>query len=118
MAGERILYVCFDPALLVARERLLMESGYQVYTVLGTDGLMALRPADDVDFILVGDEGPLAERQKAVRWLKEELLDATTIALYRGHDYIAGADYQVSAADAEAWLDEMADCIRESQHST
>jgi hypothetical protein len=42
MAGGLILYVCYDPAMLLPRERILVSEGYQVFIVLGTDGLMAL----------------------------------------------------------------------------
>jgi len=87
---QRILHVCYHPAALVSRERLLMNMGYQVYTVLGEDGLMALMGTDFFDFALIGDEAPLAQRQDAVRLLNERYPDAPVIALCRGADKIEG----------------------------
>ena len=49
MAGGLILYVCYDPAVLLICERLLMGEGYDVVTVLGTDGLMALSQVEHFD---------------------------------------------------------------------
>lgn len=112
MAGERVLYVCYDPALLVSRERLLMSEGYQVVTVLGVDGLMALSQVDEFDFVLIGDEGPLAERQSALLWLKEEYPRTPVIALCHGVEHLPGSDYQVSSGDSEAWLNAVDDHIK------
>lgn len=64
MAGERVLYVCFDPTTVLDRERSLLDCGYEVHTVLGRDGLMAVQHIDDVEFIVIGDEGVLSERQR------------------------------------------------------
>lgn len=117
MAGERILHVCYHPALLLSRERLLMSRGYQVFTVLGADGLMALSQVDDFDFVLVGDEGPLAERQSALVWLKEEYPRTPVIALCHGVEYLPGSDYQVSTVDAEDWINGVADCVKRCRTS-
>ncbi len=117
MAGERILYVCHDPALLLTRERLLMSEGYQVFTVLGVDGLMALSQVDEFDFVLLGDEGPLAERLNALVWLKEEYPRTPVIALSRGVEQLPGSDYRVMATDSEDWIHGVADCIRRCRTS-
>ena len=112
MAGERILFVCFDPASLIPRERLLLAQGYEVCTVLGLDGLMAAKHIQDFDFILIGDEGPLVERQKSVRWLKEESPLVPIIMLCRVLEHVAGVDYRVSTADPNTWFDAVVDRIR------
>ena len=112
MAGERILYVCFDPSFLAQRERLLMRQGYEVYTVLGIDGLMATERLEDFDFILIGDEGTVKDRENSVRRLKQESPMVPVIALNRGRDHLAGANYQVSAADMDSWFDGVVDQIR------
>ena len=113
MAGERILYVCFDPALLLLRERVLIALGFDVYTILGRDGLIGTREINDYDFILVGDEGTLQERQSSVKRLKEEELSPPPIiALCRGAEDVPGADYQVSTAEPRNWFDAVSDCIR------
>jgi hypothetical protein len=117
MAGERILYVCHDPALLLLRERLLLKKGFQVVTVLGTDGLTALSQVDEFDFVLIGDEGSLAERQGALLWLKEEWPRTHVIALARGVEHLPGSDYQVSTTASQDWIDALADCIKRCRTS-
>lgn len=103
IADERLLYICYDPTVLLSRERLLMNMGYQVCTVLGGDGLMARMEIDYFDFAIIGDEGPLAERQAAVRLLKETYPHTPVIALCRDAEKIEGPDYHVSSADADIW---------------
>ena len=87
---ERVLHVCYDPAALLSRERLLMSMGYQICTVLGEDGLMALAGTDFFDFALIGEEGSLAQRQSAVRLLQEQYPAAPVIALCHDSDKIVG----------------------------
>jgi hypothetical protein len=113
MAGERILYVCFDPALLMDRERELVSQGYTVYTVLGQDGMLAVRNLHDFDFILIGDEGSLPERQGSIRRLHDNSSPPPIIALCRDVEHIAGADYEVPTYEPKAWFEAVADCIRD-----
>ena len=89
-----------------------MSMGYEVTTVLGQDGLLAVRQIEDFDFVLIGDEGTLHEREAAARWLKEELCPLPIIALCRGLESVRAADYQVSTAEPKNWFDAVADCIR------
>ncbi len=117
MAGERIVYVCYDPAWLVSRERLLLSEGYRVVTVLGSDGLMAPNQVDESDFVLLGDEGALPDRQNALLWLKEEYPRTPVIALSRGSEQLTGSDYQVVTTSTEDWIQAVADCIRRCRTS-
>ena len=117
MAGERILYVCFDPMLVVERERSLLDRGYSVQTVLGRDGLMAAKHIDDVEFIVIGDEGGLSERQSSVRWLREEIAEASIIALCRSNEAVFGADYQVPTAAPIACFESLANVIQRRRYS-
>ena len=113
MAGERILYICFDPALLLLRERVLIALGFDVYTILGRDGLIGTREINDYDFILVGDEGSLKERQGSVERIRnEEPSPPPIIALCRGVEDVLGADYRISTAEPRNWFDAVSDCIR------
>lgn len=105
MATKRILFVCFEPASLLQRERVIVSHGYEVQTVLGLDGLMATNNIPEFCFVLIGDEGPLSARQKSVRWLKEELAPVPIITLCRGAESFPEADYQVSASDPDSWFD-------------
>ena len=109
---ERLLYVCYEPTLLVSRERLLMSMGYRVCTVFGLDGLMARMDMDYFDFAVIGDEGPLAERQAAVRLLREAYPHTPVIALCREAEKIEDTDYHVSAADADIWPGEVVPICR------
>jgi hypothetical protein len=113
MAGERILYVCFDPTFLAQRERSLLRQGYEVYTVLGLDGLMSTERVDDYDFILIGDEGTVKDRENSVRRLKQESPMVPVIALNRNREHLAGANYQVSVMDMNSWFDAVADSIQQ-----
>jgi hypothetical protein len=112
MAGERILFVCFDFASLIPRERLLLARGYQVSTVLGLDGVMGAKDIQDFDFILIGDEGTQLERQRSVFQLKEECPRVPIIVLCSGLEPLAGADYRVSTADPNNWFEAVVDRIR------
>ncbi|MGC2108400.1 MAG: hypothetical protein WA655_02720 [Candidatus Korobacteraceae bacterium] len=115
MTGKRILYVCFDPALVLSRERALLSKGYDVSTVLGHDGLMAARELGDFDLILIGDEGSLPERSDSIRQLKEQFFPHPIIALCHGVEHIPDADYQISTGDPKPWSDAVEDCLRECQ---
>jgi hypothetical protein len=117
MLCDRILYVCFDPALLLSRERVLLTRDYEVSTVLGADGLLALPNVEDFDFILIGDEGPLAQRRKAVRYVRQQEPHAPVIALCHGREELPEADHEISTADPKAWLDAVDHCIRERENS-
>jgi len=102
---ERALYICYDPGTLIVRERLLVEMGYEVRTVLGNDGLMAMEGTDYFDFALVGDEGTLAERESAVSLLKKTYPHTPVIVLCRDSERIPETDYHISADDPETWPD-------------
>jgi hypothetical protein len=117
MDGDRILYVCFNPTMLVSRERVLMSRDYDVCTVLGADGLQAVPNLEEFDFVLIGDEGPLPQRRSAVRYLRQQMPPVRVIALCRDREEIPGADYEVSTADPRTWPDEVVICIRQLQRS-
>ena len=117
MAGKRILYVCFNPVLLVSRERALLSEGYDVRTVLGQDGLMAAKEVGDFDLVLIGDEGSLRERSNSIRQLKQEVFPPPIIALCHGVEHIPDADYQVSTGDAKPWFAAVGDCLRHCQRT-
>lgn len=112
MAGERILFVCFDFTSLIPRERLLLARGYQIRTVLGLDGVMAAKNIQDFDFVLIGDEGTPMERQRSISHLKEECPQVPIIMLSNGFEPVVGADYQVSTADSKTWFEAVVDRIR------
>jgi DNA-binding NarL/FixJ family response regulator len=100
---KRVLYICYDPDVLVARELLLQQMGYRVCTVLGHDGLMA---RDDIylfDFAVIGDEGSEADQCRAAHVLHDAEPRPSIIALCRDARDVAGTDYCVSSRDADAW---------------
>ena len=68
MAGQKILYVCFEFSQLVSCELALLEMGYDVTTVLGTDGVLGLSLEVDFSKVLLGD-GAVEDRQYAKQWL-------------------------------------------------
>jgi CheY-like chemotaxis protein len=108
---KRILYVCYDPTVLVSRERLLQDMGYQVCAVLGQDGLQALKDDSPFDLALIGDEGSLAQQQRAARLLKELYPHASIITISHSFEKVTGTDYYISATDA-AWPPSGADGSR------
>ena len=116
MTGKRILYVCFDPALVLPRERALLSKGYDVATVLGQDGLMAAQDVGDYDLILIGDEGSLRERCNSIRLLKEQFFPHPIIALCHGVEHLPDADYQISTGDPKPWFDAVGECLRQYQN--
>ena len=115
MPGKRILYVCFDPKLLVRRERLLLDQGFEVSTVLGLDGLLAAKHVRDYDLVVLGDEGSLGDRHNSVQRLKESYFPPPILALCRGIEKVPGADYQISTAGSDAWSDNLGEYIRGRQ---
>ena len=107
----KILYVCFNPAALASRECLLLSMGYEVQTVLGKDGVMALDGADGFDVALIGDEGPQEERQCAICLLKKTYSDAPVIALCDDSEKFPEADLHALSADPDTWRDAVAASI-------
>ena len=71
MVGRRILYVCYAPKLLVPQERLLLSKGYDVVTVLGTDGLIAHSCIGDCSAVVLGEGASSDELAHAMLWLQE-----------------------------------------------
>jgi len=78
MAGLKILYVCFDVSQLVSSELSLLEMGYDVTTVLGTDGVLGLSLGVDFSKALLGD-GAVEDRQYAKQWLNGNYPDIPVI---------------------------------------
>jgi hypothetical protein len=102
---KRILYICYDPAVLALRECFLLGMGYQVCTVQGQDGLLALQDDISLDLVLIGDEGSLAEQQRTARSVNEMYPRASIISLCHGSEKVAEVDYSVSSAGLDAWPD-------------
>ena len=71
VAARRILYVNYNPATLIRDEQLLMQAGYELDTVFGTDGVMACESVADYTSILIDETCPLAERKKLICWLTD-----------------------------------------------
>jgi hypothetical protein len=71
MVGRRILYVCYDPTLLVPQERLLLSRDYDVVTVLGTDGLIAHSCIGDYSAVVFGEGASENQLAQAMLWLQE-----------------------------------------------
>jgi hypothetical protein len=69
MTDQKVVYVCFDFSHLVSSELALLEKGYDVTTVLGTDGVMAHSNYADCSWVILGD-GAVEDREFVERWLK------------------------------------------------
>ena len=70
MSSNRILYISYDPGALVQDEQWLMQAGYEVDSVFGTDGLMVRGSAADYGSIFIGHGCPVEDRRKILSWLK------------------------------------------------
>jgi DNA-binding response OmpR family regulator len=70
LAAVRILYVSYDPSTLVRSEQLLVRAGYEVDSVLGTDGVMACRSFAEYSCVLIDDACPSEDRKKVISWLR------------------------------------------------
>ena len=79
MAGQKILYVCFDSSRLVSNELALLERGYDVTTVLGTDGAIAHSAYADYSGVIL-DDGTVQDREFVQRWLKDNYPNIPVIA--------------------------------------
>lgn len=117
MSAERVLHVCYDPALLIVREQLLTRTGYGVVTVLGTDGVMAGTQLSDYSVVVIGDGATVAERKAAVQWIKRHSPLTLVVALCGPDESIPEADYQASTQGPEAWLRSVVECIERDTDS-
>ena len=70
MAGEKVLYVCFDFSRLLNNELALLERGFDVTTVLGIDGLLARFDYNNYSAVIV-DDAAVDDRQFVEQWLKD-----------------------------------------------
>jgi CheY-like chemotaxis protein len=115
MAAQKILYVCYDPSLLLSRERLLLGSGYDVTTLLGTDGVIASTSLASYDCVVLGDEGTVSDRQTALLWLKSNYPALPVVALVGPKEVMTGADQQASLSDPRTCVSLIATTIRRQQ---
>ena len=109
MAAKRVLYICYDPTLLLNREQLLLSKGFDVVTALGTDGLMAQSWLSEYDLVLVCDGASLDERTAAIGWLREHAPSLPIVALCRPDEGPVQADYSVLPGDRNIWLNSVAE---------
>jgi len=70
MADLKVLYVCFDCSRLVSSELALLKRGYDVTTVLGSDGVIAHSGYADCCRVILG-EGAVEEREFVQQWLRD-----------------------------------------------
>src|ERR1017187_662443 len=80
MAVQKIIYVCFDFSKLVSSELALLEMGYDVTTVLGTDGVLALSLDCDYSKVILGDSA-VEDREYVEQWLKGNYPDIPVIPM-------------------------------------
>lgn len=115
MAGERLLSIAFDPALLLSREVLLREAGYMATSVLGSEAGKAAA-SSDFDIFMVGHTAPYRERVELVQWLKANFPATPVIALRRHmlEQAIPGADCGTDVDNPPEWLKAIDDCIAAS----
>lgn len=81
MHRGRILHVCYDLRLLVAHERLLLSKGYDVVTVLGTDGLISHVQTADCSAVLLGEGASVDQLAKASLWIEERFSGVPVVSL-------------------------------------
>jgi len=117
MGTKRVLYVQYDPAQMVSRERLLMTAGHEVTTVLGTDGLLARRDVSAFDLILLGETASPDERTAAILWLKEQALRVPIVALCWPNEDLSQSDDRILLADCNAWFTTVATCLESGKDS-
>lgn len=71
LAAERILYVNYNPGTLIRDEQWLLQAGYEVDTVLGTDGALACRSVGEYAAVLIDEACPLENRKTLIGWLTD-----------------------------------------------
>jgi hypothetical protein len=91
MGSNRILYVSYDPHTLVRDEELLMRAGYEVASVLGTDGLIACGSVADYSSVLLDHACPVEERPEVISWLKSSHPEVTILPAEWAQMYAASA---------------------------
>ena len=91
ISANRILYVSYDPQSLVRDEQLLIRAGYEVDSVLGTDGLMACGSVSDYASVLVDQACLPEDRPKVILWLKTRFPEVNILPAEWAHEYAVGA---------------------------
>jgi hypothetical protein len=111
--AKRVFQIAYDEALMVTRELLLKNRGYEVVSVLGEAAAKkALSDGVKYDLFIVGHAAPYARRHQAVGWLKARFPEAKVLALnppHYGGD--SSADYNVPLNGPDEWLRAVASAI-------
>jgi len=102
--NNRVLHVCYKPSLLLDQEKLLVERGYEVVTVLGTDGLLAARELNNYDLILLAEGASSGERGVAVRFLTDQISFVPILAVGWPDTDLMGVGQPIQAGDPELVL--------------
>lgn len=104
--NNRVFQIAYDAALLVAREELLREHGYEVRSVLGNEEAQrALDRHQSFRLFIVGHAAPREAREEMLRWLKTTFPHTRIMALNPPQQaHLGEADYNVALNGPEGWL--------------
>lgn len=108
--GNGVFQIAYDETLLVAREQLLKNRGYEVGSALGNDDAKRLLDKrQPYSLFIVGHAAPTETREEIVRWLKAKFPDTKILALNPPDNMqLARADYNLILSASEEWLSTVA----------
>jgi hypothetical protein len=105
-AGNHVFQIAYDEMLLVTRELLLKDRGYEVTSVLGNEDARRALAMDQIyRLFIVGRDAPRETREAMVRWLKEHFPNIKVLALNPPYqDQLPGADFNLILNGPDEWL--------------
>jgi hypothetical protein len=100
-----IFQIAYDEVLLIEREQLLKQRGYDVISVLGNaDAQRSLARIPSCRLFIVGHNAPSETREEMVRWLRAKFPHAKIVALNSPSHRLPEADFNFVLNGPEEWL--------------
>ena len=81
VSAAKILHVCYNPKSLVTHEKLLLRKGYDVVTVLGTDGLISHAQTGDCTAVVLGEGASEDELAQAALWIEAQFRGTPVVSM-------------------------------------
>jgi CheY-like chemotaxis protein len=103
--NKRILSVSYDQPLLVTRQMILEQAGFDVSSAFGfAEALEVCQTRHDFDLILMGHSMPQKDKMALIAALRPKCSAPLLSILRHGDSPIPQADYSVDSADGPAVL--------------
>lgn len=96
--SKRILSISYDLSLLLTRQLILQQAGYQVASALGFVDAMRISRDGKFDLAIIGHSIPVHDQEALLEAIKKSS-GAAVLSLHRSNEGpMQGADYALDAA--------------------